>query len=221
MARALKIELYFYNPVSFNSNTSMLRKTLPALAILASVTCAGAQSLTTPYKPTGALIASLDDARVWAELYDVKAVDVPAAVEKAKGGQPPSPSLAGAIANWSIYFAVDKRGLAIPEKSSSMTRAGAPVEYEACIENPKPGDLLEIKYENANTPYSLALKATVVEQLAFGDESTLALDVSNPEECAKETHSRMFLQGTLSLYKDGALKDTREVLVQSIVTPSK
>lgn len=192
-----------------------------SLAILTASAPALAQSFGAPYKPTASLMEMLGRAPVWAELYDVPAKAVPEALKRAKEGDAPATILQAAIAERRLHFRIDAINQAFPETESALTRAGKEVEYESCVNAPAVGDRLQIAYAKPPSPFRVVLDAKVVAYMAYGEESPEPLDLTKQGECEAETHSRMFLAGTLKLFKDGKFKENKEILLQAIVHPDR
>lgn len=194
-----------------------------AAAVLVSVPYfANAQGIDTPFKPTATLIVSLENTNVWAELYSVPFDGVADAINKAKDGHAPAETLTAAIAEWSLHLTSGKKSLILPEQEFNLTRDAVPIDYADCVVTPSIGDRLNVKYEAKDKSYTAVLDVEMREYLAYGSDSDELLDVKDYEQCMKETHSRMFLHGDLTLFKKGSSKPfaKQDVLVQSIAEPN-
>jgi len=187
---------------------------------LTIATAHAAPRLSIPYQPSGMASALLETADVWAEVYPVPATGVENALARALQGQAPSDEVAAVIIDSTLHFAIGKTSEQLPEASSRMERNGSPVEYDGnCGIVPKKGDRLVATYSKFNNKFSAELDVRVVRYLPFSDESDEPLDLSTPDACEKETHSRMFLSGVLRLKREGKLLQDVPVLLQSIVEP--
>jgi len=174
--------------------------------------------ISVPFKPSGSLIAQLDVAGIWAEVYPATSTEVPAALERGMQGQAPVEKVAAIVVQSTLHFSMGKANLQLPELSAQTMRKGFAVDYdEECKVYPKNGDTFIATYGKAGDKVTAELDVKIIKYLPFSDESDEPLDLSKPGECEKETHSRMFFSGELRVKQDGKLQHSIPVLMQSIV----
>lgn len=199
-----------------------LNKSLAGMA-LAMLVCAqsNAAPIDIPYKPTATLMVTLESTNGWAELYSMPEEKVSAAIQNATKGDAPANDLTAAIANWSLHLTSKKKSLVMPEKEVSLTREGQTIDYSDCTTTPKKGDKLKVVYSTDDGQHRAILDVVMQEYFSYSEVPGEVLDVTIYEQCLKETHSRMFLYGTLTLSKknEKSKPDIEKVLVQSIVEP--
>lgn len=173
-----------------------------------------------PYQPSGQVLAEVESAPVWAEVYPVGPKEVPLAIARALKNDAPADRLVAVVMKASLHFGVGRTSERLPETSSRLTRDGIEIDYdERCGVSPQAGDRLQTTYARSNSALSAELDMRVVRRFAFGPDSDEPLDLSKPGACEQETHSRIFLSGTLRLKRQGVLQQEIPVLVQSISEP--
>lgn len=174
-----------------------------------------------PFKPTAMLMVSLENTNLWAELYSMSKAEVPAAIQRAINGDAPAEQLTAAVADWSLHLSSGNRSFVMPEQEYKLTRDGRQIDYADCVVTPLKGDKIELTYRTNDGSHTAKLSAVVQEYLSYSSSTNEMLDVKVYEQCMKETHSRMFLHGSLVLTKKGHPSPiaVEEVLVQSIVEP--
>lgn len=200
-------------------NFKILATTL-AFSLSMGLAQAAPQQISVPYKPSGIVLGLLDTADVWAEVYPVAPANLETALGRAMLGESPTDQVSAVVIESTLHFALGKSNEQLPEQASNMERDGKSLKYdEQCGVFPKKGDRLFVTYGRSGNGLSAELDVRVVKYLPFSEASDDPLDMSNPEECAKETHSRMFLSGTIRFKRDGKVFQTMPVLMQSIVEP--
>lgn len=195
--------------------TSMLALTLGMSAAHA------AQKFATPYEPSGMVMATLDERGSWAELYPLTPAKVPQALVKAEQGDPPANDLVAVALGGKLHFGIGRLSQQLPLLSTSPSRGGEAVEYDdLCVTYPQPGDRLQAAYGAPDNKFGASLDVKVVRYYSLSEESDTPLDLSKPGECKRETHSRLFLSGTLTLTAHGAKQQTLPVLMQVVSEPN-
>lgn len=179
-----------------------------------------AQKFATPYEPSGMVIASLDERGSWAELYPLPEAKVPQALVKAEQGDPPVDKLVAVVLGGKLHFGIGRLSQQLPMLNSSPSRNGEAIGYDdLCATYPQRGDRLQAAYGAPDSKFGASLDVKVVRYYSLSEESDTPLDLSKPGECKRETHSRLFLSGTLTLTVHGAKQQTLPVLMQVVSEP--
>lgn len=189
-----------------------------SLAMASAQAAQPPSKISVPFKPSGTLIAQLDVAGVWAEVYPATATEVPAALGRGMQGLAPVEKVAAIVVQSTLHFTMGKTTMQLPELSAQTMRKGFAVDYdEECKVFPKNGDNFIASYGKPGDKLTAELDVKIIKYLPFSEESDEPLDLSKPGDCEKETHSRMFLSGELRVKENGKLQHSIPVLMQSIV----
>ena len=203
---------------------SFIRGALVALGCVLG-TIASAQThapVDVPYVPGVPVREAVSMLGTWAEVYDVSADSLSAAVEQLQSEHIAPPAL-GVVLPDGLHATIKGVAVLIPTKHFEAHRDGLPVTYDQNCKNvAQRGDTFTFHFGNKGKLHQLKLSTTVIQTYAFAhpawapeEEDLMPVPAVTQDNCHSLDERRVLLKGTMS-WEQGGQTLSRPILMQTV-----